>query len=356
MERLWPALQQIDGSSGALGNAVRRTLEALIPVSIAAPADSQTRSKWMDRLYEAVCEDGVEYLMPVEEQWGAICGSRELATQWADRMLPLVREVWGGRRSDSWVVGATLCLSCLLETERFEELQELLLLPTHRFWHFDKFGAEALDLVGIAEIVQHGEPVAGWEATRQAFRASRRRRALDALLGGMILFLIAFAGMAAVSEKPQFMILAFIDLVFGILAGHALNLRRGGLVEGAAMLSLGYLFARLVRLFAAVPLLPEGTAPIREIAQVVALSVELFAAALLGAALGWRIRRASGRLGRPSVTGGGEAENPAGPAAPVLVTPGGQMPGERMVLIRDPEGPAEVSRRPTPSPGPGIPD
>ena len=144
MERLWPALEQIDSSSGALGNAVRRTLEALIPVVIAAPADVQTSSRWMERLYEAICEDGVEYLMPVEEHWGAICGSRELATQWADRMLPVVREAWGSRGPDTWVVGATLCLSCLLETQRFKELQELLSLPTHRFWHFDKFGAEAL--------------------------------------------------------------------------------------------------------------------------------------------------------------------------------------------------------------------
>ncbi len=32
MERLWPALQDIDTSSGALGNAVNRTLEQLIPV------------------------------------------------------------------------------------------------------------------------------------------------------------------------------------------------------------------------------------------------------------------------------------------------------------------------------------
>lgn len=159
MERLWPALQQIDSSSGALGNAVRRTFATLIPVMIAAPADPKTRTKWMDRLYEAVCEDGVEYLMPVEERWGAICGSGELATQWADRMLPLVREAWGSRGPDTWVMGATLCLSCLLETQRFKELQELLSLPTHRFWHFDKFGAEALvrqgridEAIGRAEV------------------------------------------------------------------------------------------------------------------------------------------------------------------------------------------------------------
>ncbi len=36
MERLWPALQDIDTSSGALGNAVHRTLEQLIPALISA--------------------------------------------------------------------------------------------------------------------------------------------------------------------------------------------------------------------------------------------------------------------------------------------------------------------------------
>ena len=38
MERLWPFLQEIDSSSGNLGLAVNRTLDALIPVLIAAPA------------------------------------------------------------------------------------------------------------------------------------------------------------------------------------------------------------------------------------------------------------------------------------------------------------------------------
>jgi len=68
MERIWPALEHVDSSSGTLGNAVYRTLNTLIPVLISAPADMKTRRKWADRLYEAVCDDGVEYLMPVEER------------------------------------------------------------------------------------------------------------------------------------------------------------------------------------------------------------------------------------------------------------------------------------------------
>jgi hypothetical protein len=60
MERLWPSLESIDTSSGTFGDAVHRTLNALIPLLIEAPADLKTRAKWMERLYEAVLEDGVE--------------------------------------------------------------------------------------------------------------------------------------------------------------------------------------------------------------------------------------------------------------------------------------------------------
>ena len=151
MERLWPALQGVDSSSGALGNAVNRTLQVLIPILIAAPADRKTRERWLDRLYEAVQEDGVNYLSPVEDCWGDICGLRELANQWADRILPLLRESWTEDEAGSWVVGANLCLSCLLKAERYQELQEVLSLRSHRFWFFDKFWAEALARQGRIE-------------------------------------------------------------------------------------------------------------------------------------------------------------------------------------------------------------
>ncbi len=54
MERLWPALEHIDTSSGALGSAVYKTLDTLIPIIIEAPADDKTRNKWLDRLWQAI--------------------------------------------------------------------------------------------------------------------------------------------------------------------------------------------------------------------------------------------------------------------------------------------------------------
>ena len=52
-QRIWPAFEHIDTSSGALGNAVRRTLEELLPVLIEAPADEKIRAKWLEQLRES---------------------------------------------------------------------------------------------------------------------------------------------------------------------------------------------------------------------------------------------------------------------------------------------------------------
>jgi len=87
MCRLYPAFQHIDTSSGALGTAVNRAIDALIPLLIKADWDMNTRGRWLEKLYEAVCEDGWDLLAPVEERWGQICVFTALAHLWADRML-----------------------------------------------------------------------------------------------------------------------------------------------------------------------------------------------------------------------------------------------------------------------------
>ncbi len=46
-----------------------------------APADHAPRSKWLERLFEAVQNDGVEYLAPVEDRWGEIARYRDLINE-----------------------------------------------------------------------------------------------------------------------------------------------------------------------------------------------------------------------------------------------------------------------------------
>ncbi|MDD2796199.1 hypothetical protein, partial [Acidocella sp.] len=150
-ERIWPSLQGIDSSSGTLGSAVFRTLNELIPILIAAPADHATRGKWLARLFEAVQNDGVDYLAPLEERWGEIAQYPVLMDEYADLMLEMVRRAWADHQNFSYVTGTSICLSCLLERGRYDELQELLATHRVKFWPYHRFGAEALVRQGLWE-------------------------------------------------------------------------------------------------------------------------------------------------------------------------------------------------------------
>lgn len=49
---------------------VNAAVEEILPILIAAPAMPKLRAAWLERLYHAVQEDGVQYLYPLEERWG----------------------------------------------------------------------------------------------------------------------------------------------------------------------------------------------------------------------------------------------------------------------------------------------
>ncbi|MAE43980.1 MAG: hypothetical protein CMF63_03140 [Magnetovibrio sp.] len=151
MERLWPALQDIDSSTGALGRAVFTTLDKLIPMLIDAPADRKTRQAWLERLFTAIQSDGVDYLAPVEDRWGDICVFPELADAWVEDLMPVVRRVWSDHNHFSVVKGDHACLSCLLQLGRYQDLHELLSVRARPNWLDDQYGAEALARQGLTD-------------------------------------------------------------------------------------------------------------------------------------------------------------------------------------------------------------
>jgi hypothetical protein len=142
--RIWPAFEHIDTSSGALGTAVRRTLDDLVPILIAAPADEKTRAKWLEQLREAIEDDGVDYLAPIADRFGEIAVFPALKNLHADRDLDLIQSAWSDWDRYAHVRTSTLTLSCLLEVGRYDELLALLASKKTRLWFDDKFGAEAL--------------------------------------------------------------------------------------------------------------------------------------------------------------------------------------------------------------------
>jgi len=162
MEKIWPALEHVDSSSGALGSAVIKALDALIPIVVNAPADGKTRDKWLDRLWQAMADDGVDYLSPVGDRWGELCGSIEVAGRWGDDLVSTLRSCWTDQNPGNYFHGATACLSCLLTTGRYEELLDLLELPRYPSWHYRRYGVEALLAMGRkAEAVQYAEASRG---------------------------------------------------------------------------------------------------------------------------------------------------------------------------------------------------
>ncbi len=143
-QRIWRAFEHIDTSSGALGNAVRRTLQELLPVLIEAPADEKTRAKWLEQLREAIMDDGVDYLAPIADRFGQIAAYPSLTSLHADRDLDIIEAAWSDHARFIHVATGTLTLSCLLEAGRYDELLALLQRKKTRLWYDKKFGAEAL--------------------------------------------------------------------------------------------------------------------------------------------------------------------------------------------------------------------
>jgi hypothetical protein len=150
IERLSPALEHVDSSSGALGSAVNAAIEALVPIIAAAPVTSPVREKWLDRLYEAHEADGVPYIETLTDYWGELCGTKEIASTWADRLLEITCLALSPDKSiRGHYHGVTACLDALLRSERFEELYDVLRLE--KFWSYKRWAVKALAAQGKAD-------------------------------------------------------------------------------------------------------------------------------------------------------------------------------------------------------------
>ncbi len=150
MEKLWPALQHVDSSSGVLGTAVYNAVCVLVDIVVDVDVDDNTRAKWMDRLWDAFNEDGVGYLDVIGERWGEICGSPDTASKWANELQPVLRSSWEETKQGafSYFRGTGACLSCLLAAGRHQELLGLIEMAPHVSWHNRKYGVRALVAMG----------------------------------------------------------------------------------------------------------------------------------------------------------------------------------------------------------------
>lgn len=144
IEKIVPAIEQVDSSSGALGTAVRNALETLIAIIADAPVDAKARRKWRDRIWEAFNDDGMGYLDEISDYWADLCETKEIASEYADEFLPFLKESWRPETNLRYYNGTGACLSCMLKAERYQELYELMGRAPFVYWNFRKYGVMAL--------------------------------------------------------------------------------------------------------------------------------------------------------------------------------------------------------------------
>ncbi len=159
LERVSGALEAVDSSSGAIGTCVNSAVDELAGIIASAEVDSAVRSAWLERLWNAYLADVMPYIESLADHWGALCVSRELAGEWADRFIDDLRTSMRERgRNGGYYRGTTVILSSLLQAERYEELLGLLQLRPATLWFERKFGFAALVAQGRrAEALRYAE-------------------------------------------------------------------------------------------------------------------------------------------------------------------------------------------------------
>lgn len=143
LERVSPALEHVDSSSGAIGTAVNHAIASLVKVVAAAPAEEGLRQQWLERLFEAHANDRIPYIENLADHWGDLCASPGVASYWADKLLGITRSALSeapGLRGHFH--GTPACLSALYAARRYDELIDLL--QSEKWWNNKRWAVMAL--------------------------------------------------------------------------------------------------------------------------------------------------------------------------------------------------------------------
>ena len=147
-EKLVPAIEQIDSSSGSIGNATNKAVERLSEIFKSLTIEIQLRKTLLERIFQAFENDGYGYLDHLGNSWGDLCGIPEIAQEWADTLLPTLLMVWSQGKSGGYFQGSFACLSAMLAAGRHQELLEVIEKAPYIHWGYRKFGVSALVAMG----------------------------------------------------------------------------------------------------------------------------------------------------------------------------------------------------------------
>ncbi|WP_411281374.1 hypothetical protein [Gemmatimonas sp.] len=157
LEKVSPALEQVDSSSGSIGTAVNNAIAALVPIIAGAEVDAGVRAAWLERLFEALQADEIPYIESLGDHWGDLCASPAVASEWADRLIDITRRVLSpDRQPGTYFKGTTACLSALHRAGRHDELIEIV--RAEKMWTYRQWAVKAMLASGrSAEALRYAE-------------------------------------------------------------------------------------------------------------------------------------------------------------------------------------------------------
>jgi hypothetical protein len=161
LERISPALEQVDGSSGAIGTAVNNAVRALVPIIADASCEPKVREIWLERLWTAHEADAMPYIEILVDYWGELCASKEAASAWADRLVSTTRMALSpDPRVRGHFHGTVACLSALYRAERYDEVVDIV--QGDCIWPYKRWAVMALSAKGRkAEALRYAESCRG---------------------------------------------------------------------------------------------------------------------------------------------------------------------------------------------------
>ena len=144
-----PAIEHVDGSSGAIGAAVNHAVAELVPLIAGAPVDATSRHAWLERLFEAHAADQMPYIERLTDHWGALCDSAAVASGWGDRLMGITRMALSPDTNlRGYFHGTSACLSALFTAGRYDEIIDLVKGDT--IWPYKRWAVKALAAQGNA--------------------------------------------------------------------------------------------------------------------------------------------------------------------------------------------------------------
>jgi len=132
LEKLVPAIMDIDSSSGALGGAVSRTVDTLATLMADAPLDVPDRMALVRRVQHAWQADEYGYLDALPDYWGTLCADEAVLRDAVGEMETL--GIWN----------SSAYASCLYALGEHEKLVAFLEPERPGPWYIMKWGARAL--------------------------------------------------------------------------------------------------------------------------------------------------------------------------------------------------------------------